>query len=54
MSAVLSEVLAANQKYSESFREKTQVALQSTRRFAALTCMGALAPTFRSETSCCR
>ncbi len=41
MSTVLSEVLAANQKYSESFGEKANLALPPARRFAVLTCMDA-------------
>jgi hypothetical protein len=54
MSAVLSEVLPANQKYNKPFREKAHLALQSARRFAVFTCMDALARKLRSETSCCR
>jgi carbonic anhydrase len=41
MSSVLSEVLAANQKYSASFGEKTNLALPPARKFAVLTCMDA-------------
>ena len=41
MSTVLSEVLTANQKYSESFGEKANLALPPARRFAVLTCMDA-------------
>jgi carbonic anhydrase len=37
MSTVLSEVLAANRKYSESFGEKANLALPPARRFAVLT-----------------
>jgi carbonic anhydrase len=41
MSSVLSEVLAANQKYSASFGEKSNLAMPPARRFAVLTCMDA-------------
>lgn len=41
MSSVLSEVLAANQKYSASFGEKANLAMPPARRFAVLTCMDA-------------
>lgn len=41
MSSILDEVLAANRKYSESFGEKTKLALPPARRFAILTCMDA-------------
>jgi carbonic anhydrase len=41
MSKVLSEVLAANAKYSESFGQKTSLALPPARRIAILTCMDA-------------
>ena len=41
MSSVLREVLSANQKYSESFGEKANLALPPARRFAVLTCMDA-------------
>jgi carbonic anhydrase len=41
MSNVLSEVLAANQRYSASFGEKADLALPPARRFAVLTCMDA-------------
>ena len=41
MSNVLSEVLTANQKYSESFGEKANLALPPARGFAVLTCMDA-------------
>jgi carbonic anhydrase len=38
MSIVLCEVLSANQKYSDSFGEKANLALPPARRFAVLTC----------------
>jgi len=41
MSSVLKEVLAANKKYSESFGDKTKLALPPARHFAVLTCMDA-------------
>jgi carbonic anhydrase len=41
MSNVLKEVLAANQKYSEGFGNKSALALPPARRFAILTCMDA-------------
>jgi carbonic anhydrase len=41
MSQVLDEVLAANHEYSESFGEKSKLALPPARRFAVLTCMDA-------------
>jgi carbonic anhydrase len=41
MSTILSEVLTANRKYTESFGEKTNLALPPARRFAVLTCMDA-------------
>jgi carbonic anhydrase len=39
--SVLPEVLAANQQYSASFGDKSQLALPPTRQFAILTCMDA-------------
>jgi len=41
MSAVLEEVLKANQNYSENFGAKGSLALPPARRFAVLTCMDA-------------
>lgn len=41
MSNVLDQVLAANQQYSDSFGEKSKLALPPARRFAVLTCMDA-------------
>lgn len=41
MSSVLSEVLAANQKYSQSFGDKANLAMPPARHFAVLTCMDA-------------
>ena len=41
MSEVLSEVLAANERYVESFGDKGKLALPPARRFAILTCMDA-------------
>jgi carbonic anhydrase len=41
MSTVLDEVLKANAGYSESFGNKTNLALPPARRFAILTCMDA-------------
>jgi carbonic anhydrase len=41
MSEVLKEVLSANQKYSEEFGDKANLALPPARRFAVLTCMDA-------------
>jgi carbonic anhydrase len=41
MSTILSEVLSANQTYSESFGEKANLALPPARQFAVLTCMDA-------------
>jgi carbonic anhydrase len=41
MSKVLEQVLAANQKYSSEFGNKSQLAMPPTRRFAILTCMDA-------------
>jgi carbonic anhydrase len=41
MSKVLSEVLAANEKYSSAFGEKADLAMPPARRFAVLTCMDA-------------
>src|SRR5262249_45479190 len=41
MSAVLEEVLAANDRYAASFGEKGKLALPPARRFAVLTCMDA-------------
>jgi len=41
MSTILDEVLAANRKYSETFGDKTNLALPPARRFAVLTCMDA-------------
>jgi carbonic anhydrase len=39
--SVLPEVLAANQQYSASFGDKSQLALPPARQFAILTCMDA-------------
>jgi len=41
MSNILNEVLAANQKYSASYGEKSNLALPPARGFAVLTCMDA-------------
>ena len=41
MSDLLKEVLSANKKYSESFGEKSKLALPPARHFAILTCMDA-------------
>jgi carbonic anhydrase len=41
MSAILDQVLAANQKYSATFGEKASLALPPARHFAVLTCMDA-------------
>jgi carbonic anhydrase len=41
MSSVLEEVLAANKKYSESFGDKSKLAMPPGRHFAVLTCMDA-------------
>src|SRR4051794_13202772 len=41
MSDVLNQVLDANQQYSQSFGEKSKLALPPARRFAVLTCMDA-------------
>jgi carbonic anhydrase len=41
MSEVLNEVLAANERYVESFGDKGKLALPPARRFAILTCMDA-------------
>jgi carbonic anhydrase len=41
MSNILNEVLAANQKYTASFGEKSNLALPPARGFAVLTCMDA-------------
>lgn len=41
MSNIVREVLAANQNYSASFGEKSNLALPPARRFAVLTCMDA-------------
>jgi carbonic anhydrase len=41
MSSVLSEVLAANQKYVQTFGDKSNLALPPARCFAVLTCMDA-------------
>jgi carbonic anhydrase len=41
MSAIVEQVLAANQKYSASFGEKASLALPPARHFAVLTCMDA-------------
>jgi carbonic anhydrase len=41
MSQILSEVLAANEKYSTNFGDKGKLALPPARRFAVLTCMDA-------------
>jgi len=41
MSTILREVLSANEKYSESFGNKAELALPPARRFAVLTCMDA-------------
>jgi carbonic anhydrase len=41
MSAIVEQVLAANQNYSASFGEKANLALPPARHFAVLTCMDA-------------
>jgi carbonic anhydrase len=41
MSQILSEVLAANRRYADTFGEKSKLALPPARRFAILTCMDA-------------
>jgi carbonic anhydrase len=41
MSAIVDQVLSANQKYSASFGEKANLALPPARHFAVLTCMDA-------------
>src|SRR5262250_2508013 len=41
MSAVLDQVLAANNRYAATFGEKAKLALPPARRFAVLTCMDA-------------
>ena len=41
MSDVLKQVLAANNAYSQSFGDKSKLALPPARRFAVLTCMDA-------------
>lgn len=41
MSAVLNEVIAANEEYASSFGEKGKLAMPPARRFAVLTCMDA-------------
>src|SRR6476646_2027693 len=41
MSDVLNQVLAANQRYSQNFGDKSKLALPPARRFAVLTCMDA-------------
>src|SRR5216684_1951959 len=41
MSKVLEEVLAANQRYAQSFGDKGKLALPPARGFAILTCMDA-------------
>jgi carbonic anhydrase len=41
MSAILDEVLKANEAYADSFGEKGRLALPPARRFAILTCMDA-------------
>jgi carbonic anhydrase len=41
MSAVLDQVLAANNRYATAFGEKGRLALPPARRFAVLTCMDA-------------
>lgn len=41
MSATVKELMAANQKYAESFGDKGKLALPPARRFAVLTCMDA-------------
>jgi len=41
MSAVLKEVLEANDAYASSFGDKSNLALPPARRFAILTCMDA-------------
>lgn len=41
MSQILNEVLTANEKYAETFGEKSELALPPARGFAILTCMDA-------------
>jgi carbonic anhydrase len=41
MTKILDEVLAANAKYAESFRDKGNLSLPPSRHFAILTCMDA-------------
>ncbi len=41
MSAILNQVLSANEQYAASFGEKSQLALPPARGFAILTCMDA-------------
>lgn len=41
MSKVLEEVLAANDRYAESFGDRSKLALPPARKFAILTCMDA-------------
>ena len=41
MSAILYQVLKANQAYAEVFGDKGKLALPPARRFAILTCMDA-------------
>jgi carbonic anhydrase len=41
MTKILDEVLAANAKYANDFRDKGNLALPPRRRFAILTCMDA-------------
>jgi carbonic anhydrase len=41
MSTIVEQVLAANEKYSATFGEKTNLALPPARHFAVLTCMDA-------------
>jgi carbonic anhydrase len=41
MSAIVEQVLAANQKYSASFGEKASLGMPPARHFAVLTCMDA-------------
>ena len=41
MSQILSEIIAANTRYSASFGDKGKLALPPARRFAVLTCMDA-------------
>jgi len=41
MSEILKQVLAANRRYSESFGDKSKLAMPPARHFAVLTCMDA-------------